>query len=210
LHYESKAAYNLDWQMTFLEIKNYCLPLKMAHHCNLGGMKMHREKDLWITRAAMLFIVAVIVWLGNPVTMQKAAAQTLEEEESNNPCETIIGEWWTEGREGRIRFKQNKKGDFYGITTWRKHIADPNEGSNIDIHNPDPKKRGRSLAGITLIWNLKYDEDGEYTDGYVYNPLNGKTYRMKISVIDRDTIAVRGYLGISLLGQTQTWKRMGE
>ena len=171
---------------------------------------MHRGQYLWIARVTLLFIAAVILWLANPVSLQKAAADTSGGEECSTISETIIGEWWTEGREGRIRFKRNKKGDFYGITTWRKQITDPNKGSNIDIHNPDPKKRGRSLAGITLIWNLKYDEGGEYTDGFVYNPLNGKTYRMKITVIDGDTIAVRGYLGIALLGQTQTWKRMSE
>jgi uncharacterized protein (DUF2147 family) len=57
-----------------------------------------------------------------------------------------------------------------------------------------------------LIWNLKF-EDGAFVDGHVYNPRDGKTYRMKVEVIDKETVKIRGYMGISLLGQNQIWKR---
>ena len=66
---------------------------------------------------------------------------------------------------------------------------------------------GRSTVGIMIIWGLVYD-DGEYSGGYVYNPRDGKTYRMKARLIERDTLRIRGYLAIPLLGQSQVWKRM--
>jgi len=57
-----------------------------------------------------------------------------------------------------------------------------------------------------LVWHLVPD-DGEYVDGYVYNPRNGETYRMKAEATGKTTLKVRGYLGISLLGQSQIWTR---
>ena len=69
-----------------------------------------------------------------------------------------------------------------------------------------PALRNRPLLGSVLVWHLVPD-DGEYVDGYVYNPRNGETYRMKAEATGKTTLKVRGYLGISLLGQSQIWTR---
>jgi uncharacterized protein (DUF2147 family) len=122
------------------------------------------------------------------------------------PGDAILGEWWTENNEGRIRFTRDKEGFYRGTTTCCQHSADDKNNPAIDIHNPKPELRNRSTLGIVLIWKLKY-EDGEYVDGYVYNPRDGKTYRMKMEVLDKETLQIRGYMGIALLGQTQIWKR---
>lgn len=55
--------------------------------------------------------------------------------------------------------------------------------------------------------HFKY-EDGEYNDGYVYSPRDGKTYRIEAKIIDQNTVKIRGHLGIPLLGQSQIWKRV--
>lgn len=168
---------------------------------------MYSRERLWFMRAAVLLSVAVVS-MGGPVATRKATAQAAKKVGRTRPSDAILGEWWTEGREGRIRFKRHKSGTYMGITTWRKPGKPTEDNPDTDIHNPDPKKRRRSTVGIVIIWNLTYDEDGEYTDGYVYNPRDGNTYRMKIEMVDRDTLEIRGYIGIPLLGQTQTWKRM--
>jgi len=115
------------------------------------------------------------------------------------PPDAIVGEWWTEGNEGRIRFVRSPDGTYSGLLVGGK---DP----GADVNNKDPALRKRPLLGTVLIWHLRPD-DGEYVDGYVYNPRNGETYRMKAEVTGRATLEVRGYLGISLLGQSQTWTR---
>jgi uncharacterized protein (DUF2147 family) len=76
-----------------------------------------------------------------------------------------------------------------------------------DIHNPDLELRDRSVVGIVLTWNLRY-EDGQYENGYVYNPEDGGTYCMKARMDSADRLLVRGDLGIALFGQTQTWTRV--
>jgi uncharacterized protein (DUF2147 family) len=118
----------------------------------------------------------------------------------------LVGEWWTEGNQGRIRFVRAQDGTFRGIRTYSsaKHtVTNPVR----DIHNPNPELRGRSTVGILIIWGLIYD-DGEYSSGYAYNPRDGKTYRLKAELIASDTLRIRGYLGIPLLGKSQVWKRM--
>jgi hypothetical protein len=119
------------------------------------------------------------------------------------PPDSILGEWCTQKEEnrapGRVNFVRAKDGTYTGIFSWS---SEPRK----DIHNKDPKLRDRSLVGIVLMWNLRYD-DGEYVDGYVYNPEDGGTYRMKAEVLSAESLKLRGYIGISLFGQTKTWTR---
>jgi uncharacterized protein (DUF2147 family) len=113
--------------------------------------------------------------------------------------ENIIGEWWTEERDGRVAFFKAKTGTYTGRLTWSKK-------PRKDVENEDPKLRTREVVGIILIWKLKY-EDGEFVDGKVYNPEDGGIYSVEVESIDRNTIKVRGFVGISLLGQSQVWTR---
>ena len=115
------------------------------------------------------------------------------------PPDAIVGDWWTEGKEGRIRFVRSADGTYSGILVGGN---DP----GTDVNNKDPALRKRPLLGSVLMWHLRPD-DGEYVDGYVYNPRNGETYRMKAELTGKAALKIRGYLGISLLGQSQTWTR---
>jgi len=124
------------------------------------------------------------------------------------PGDELIGEWWTENNEGRIRMTRDRDGSFRGSTTCCVPAKPSEDHPSQDIHNPNPKYRSRSTVGIVLIWKLKYEGDGEYADGYVYNPRDGKTYRIDMDIIDRNTVKIRGYIGIPLLGQSQIWRRV--
>jgi uncharacterized protein (DUF2147 family) len=115
------------------------------------------------------------------------------------PPDAILGEWWTEGKEGRFRFVRASDGTYSGIL-----VGETTPG--VDTNNKDPALRNRRLLGATLIWHLRAD-DGEYVDGFVYNPRNGETYRMKAEITGKTTLKIRGYLGISLFGQSQSWTR---
>jgi uncharacterized protein (DUF2147 family) len=122
------------------------------------------------------------------------------------PAGALVGEWWTEAREGRVRFERARDGTYRARTSWRARGPDSNDAPILDRNNPNPKLRARKVLGIVLIWNLTFD-DGEYEGGYVYNPRDGDTYRFEAELLDPDTLKIRGYLGISLLGQSQIWKR---
>ena len=74
--------------------------------------------------------------------------------------------------------------------------------------NPDDKLRGRRLLGVTVLKGLQYAGDNEWEDGTIYSPDNGKTYSARATLTDENTLEARGYLGISLLGRSQTWQRV--
>ena len=151
-------------------------------------------------------VLALFALLSGAMVMSVERAEA-EEKAAASKADAILGEWWTEKNEGRVLIKRDKDGSFHGLTTCCQHNNDPNN-PKTDINNPNPKQRGRSTTGIVIFWKLKYDpDDDEFTDGYVYNPRDGKTYRIEMKVLDAETLKIRGYMGISLLGQSQIWKR---
>jgi uncharacterized protein (DUF2147 family) len=90
-------------------------------------------------------------------------------------------------------------------------------GDIVQLINPprkDPKcddcegaARGKPVLGLQIIWGLTKSEDG-YSNGRILDPKNGKVYRCQVELQDGGgRLKVRGYVGISLLGRTQYWKR---
>ena len=68
-------------------------------------------------------------------------------------------------------------------------------------------KKGKSLIGMEILWNLS--KSGKvWDDGEILDPKNGKVYTCKIELDGKDKLKVRGYVGVSLLGRTQTWFRV--
>ncbi len=70
------------------------------------------------------------------------------------------------------------------------------------------ERKNQPVVGMTILWGLK-DEGGVWKGGEILDPDNGKTYRCKMSVSENGReLDVRGYIGISLIGRTQTWLRV--
>jgi uncharacterized protein (DUF2147 family) len=69
-----------------------------------------------------------------------------------------------------------------------------------------PEKNQRVL-GMTILKGLKHDGD-IWEGGTILDPRTGNIYSSELRVDDSGKkLLVRGYLGISLLGRTQTWLR---
>lgn len=70
---------------------------------------------------------------------------------------------------------------------------------------PDEDK-GKPVVGLKFIKGLH--KDGSiYSGGKILDPANGKLYKCYITLEGDDTLKVRGYIGITLLGRTQYWYR---
>ena len=69
------------------------------------------------------------------------------------------------------------------------------------------ERKDKPIVGMTILWGLKKDGD-TWAGGEILDPKNGKIYRAKISLSeDGGSLNVRGFIGISLIGRTQTWHR---
>lgn len=68
--------------------------------------------------------------------------------------------------------------------------------------------RNKPVVGMRILWAMKKKSDTKYESGSILDPKNGKTYRCRLTVLDQGRqLEVRGYIGISLLGRSQIWKR---
>ena len=64
----------------------------------------------------------------------------------------------------------------------------------------------KPLVGLIIVKGLSY-EDSAWQNGSILDPKSGKVYDCYLKLQDSNTLKVRGYLGFSLLGRTQIWKR---
>lgn len=68
-------------------------------------------------------------------------------------------------------------------------------------------RKDQPLIGLTILSGLKKDGN-EYTGGEILDPQEGKTYKSKAKLTDNGSkLEVRGYIGMPMLGRTQTWQR---
>lgn len=122
-------------------------------------------------------------------------------------ADDIIGVWLTNGKEpAKIKiYKSNNK--FYGMIIWLQN-PEKDGKPRVDANNPDESKRDRQIIGLEILNGFKFEKDDkEYSGGKIYDPESGKTYNCQLSLRSRKTLKVRGYVGWSLFGRTETWSR---
>ena len=125
----------------------------------------------------------------------------------NAQKESDIEGTWIPGS-GKANVRIYKSGNHYygAIISLKEPIDSVTHKPKVDKNNPDKSKRNTPLMGYLLLKNFIYD-DGIWKDGTIYDPENGKTYSCKITMKDKNTLDVRGFIGISLIGRTDEWKR---
>jgi len=83
----------------------------------------------------------------------------------------------------------------------------PGEDQNPKCVKCEGALKNAPIVGLQILSGLKQDGD-DYTDGQILDPENGEIYRSKLRLLDGGRkLGVRGYVGISLLGRSQTWIR---
>lgn len=127
--------------------------------------------------------------------------------------DAILGVWTTQEKDAKIEIFTC--GAWYcGKVIW---LAEPDFPASddkgmanqpkVDRNNPDPKLKDRPLLGLVIMEGFSYVGDSRWKGGRFYNPENGKVYRGNLKLAAHNRLKVRGFLGISLFGQTETWTR---
>ncbi len=121
--------------------------------------------------------------------------------------QTVIGRWKTiddeTGKEKGVVEIYEKNGKIYGKIV--EILETENRDKKCTLCQGDDKNK--PILGLTFIKGLTKDGD-EYNGGQVLDPKNGKLYKCYITLIGKDKLKVRGYIGISLFGRTQYWYRV--
>ena len=120
--------------------------------------------------------------------------------------QSIDGTWRTADGEGLITIRNSDAGPVGKIAGSRlgPELRQPERKDDL---NPDPALRDRPLLGMVIMAGFEEDGESRWKEGYIYDPNNGKSYKCKLKLVDADTLEVRGYIGVSWLGRTETWVR---
>jgi uncharacterized protein (DUF2147 family) len=92
------------------------------------------------------------------------------------------------------------------IVGLREPLA-PDGGEKTDVRNPDASKHSRPIIGLVFMTGFTPAGPGKWENGTIYDPKSGNTYSCDMELQGANTLKVRGYIGISLIGRTEIWKR---
>ncbi len=86
-----------------------------------------------------------------------------------------------------------------------KKLLDPNALPTCE--KCSDYRKGRPVVGMEILSDLKKQGDF-YSGGRILDPDDGEIYRVTMKLQDQGSkLDVRAYIGIPLLGRTQTWIR---
>lgn len=119
----------------------------------------------------------------------------------------LLGIWLTGSKNGKVEIYKNGT-TYQGKIIWLQEPNDPATGKpKTDVKHPDKNLHQRPLMGLVNLWGFKFKGDQTWENGHIYDPKNGKEYKCVITMKDKNTLDVRGYIGITLIGRTDVWTR---
>jgi glucan biosynthesis protein C len=123
---------------------------------------------------------------------------------------TAVGLWWADNGSAQVEVHESD-GALTGTIVWLRAPFGVDGQTMRDINHPDASRHDTPVVGLAMLSGFRRESrDAEiWTGGSVYDPGNGRTYQGTIRMDGEDRLLLRGFIGISLLGRTTTWIRVG-
>lgn len=125
---------------------------------------------------------------------------------ADNP-DAILGVWKNGEGTGLIQIYKANNNKYYGRIVWLQVPNDANGKPRTDINNPEESLRTRPLKGLINLREFEFVGDNKWENGKIYDPKTGNDYSCEMTLTDENTLEVRGFIGVSLFGRTDVWKR---
>jgi len=95
-------------------------------------------------------------------------------------------------------------GEFTGVVRALLVPADP---ADSICGKCSGARKNQRIVGMEILRHMRRSGDA-WSGGEILDPENGKTYRANMKLVEGGTkLLLRGYIGLSLFGRTQTWIR---
>ena len=130
--------------------------------------------------------------------------------QSNKGADAILGIWQTGSGKGRVQIFKGTDGHYHGKIVWLKEPHYEDGKPKIDKNNPDPARKKTPLLGLQNLRDFIFEGENLWSNGKIYDPEKGSDYSCKMTLANENTLDVRGFIGISLFGRTDTWRRILE
>lgn len=97
-----------------------------------------------------------------------------------------------------------------GRIVWMKEPNDPKGQPLRDTLNKNAARRAQPICGLQIIGDVKPQRDGSWDKGWIYDPEQGSSFDLELSLRNPETLQVKGYMGVKFLSETFVWRRAKE
>lgn len=121
-----------------------------------------------------------------------------------------VGLWWADRGSAQVEVRE-ADGELTGTIVWLRLPYGVDGRTLRDVEHPDPARHDTPVVGLTMLSGFRREsaDSDVWSGGSIYDPGNGRTYQGTITMDGEDRLLLRGFIGISLLGRTTTWIRVG-
>ncbi len=154
-------------------------------------MKIARWGSLWIAAIAGVGLLCADVCGGQELSAK---------------LQNAVGHWQVVNSDGTPGGKVEtylEKGLLFGRVTEVR----PGRTAKDVCDKCSGEYKNHLILGMVNMRNFHAEGD-DWVGGTVVDPENGKEYKGKIWADGKDTLRMRGFVGISLLGRTESWVRI--
>jgi len=149
--------------------------------------------DQWRELGLVLGLAAGALLISEPAASQPSAAGIWKQVDE-------------QGKVGALVTISEEGGVYVGRLS--KLFLDPADDPNPVCVKCPGDKLNQPILGLTFIEGMK--QSGlDYADGTILDPETGDIYHAKMTLSpDGNELNVRGYVGLSIFGRSQTWTRV--
>lgn len=153
-------------------------------------MNANRKKSLWLP--ALVFLCA-------------ASPAITHAQQLSTKLQNAVGHWqtYTDGKPGGQVETYLQNGQLFGRITQVRPGRTPQDLCD----KCSGEYKNQRILGMVLMRGF-HPEGDDWVGGTVVDPDNGKQYQGKIWSVGGNELHMRGFIGISLLGRTETWTRI--